>query len=858
MNFTFEGNYKSKRTINLGGVRVNDDKKVLMAKAQAERKAREYERRKLKSAGIIQAFYRGRREAAWSRQQLRLSFARLLSTLPQQLNSLPCNEHQLSLTVRKALQHLLVFYQSTKEQDNAMVAEFCRFLLLPMPHTHRSVFQWQLMQTDQTALEDRPWPILLLMKKEITLSPVLDVISLLLDVSTYTSLMPQHVEAAQAVHAGVMLFCLHSSHLLMALRSFYQHTCSKTPELLNKAFTIVLYAAGFQSTPAMTSHSSFTRRHVLEQLTVEVFSLPFLLDRVPLASKEHLVHAIVFHEQLEMIIDFYKGGAWPTVMSPERLAGVFINVTDMGNSQSEESLDKNLVCSSYARVIQYLLADLSPVYFAHEQAISIEALPVDSDSDADEELPQDVVMEESTPKRTLTPLVQERLESLYTTDKINALVQRCIQLATQSQDTPTPLFMAPMASLFNSLIVCWPRKKEGLLSTFLYHRWEHEPTKHSSHLAQIVWQAWLETENASVLSGQQTVDQMEDVMHTFSDLGLSENWSMIYLLCELYTRVLLTIGDDEFFHASSPNHQLQLNQVVQLSGQLKVIAFLLFWKAGTLDMQRALGLTGIQLIQLRSTVTKLLQQIHSRDIANAVDANDQLVEEETPFSGTRHSKGKLSVITPRLDLLNHLPFVIPFEYRVEIFRKFVENDRGNHWIQDYVHPRTSVVVHRDSVFEDGFSHLYPLGADLKKRIAISFVDEFGLQEAGIDGGGVFKEFLTALGHEAFDTNYGLFCATSEQLLYPNPSALVSEQLAYYEFLGLIIGKALYEGILLDVAFADFFLKKCLGNVNYLDDLPSLDPELYKGLITVKNFEGDVEDLCLDFTVLENGNVASLK
>lgn len=38
----------------------------------------------------------------------------------------------------------------------------------------------------------------------------------------------------------------------------------------------------------------------------------------------------------------------------------------------------------------------------------------------------------------------------------------------------------------------------------------------------------------------------------------------------------------------------------------------------------------------------------------------------------------------------------------------------------------------------------------------------------------------------------------------------------------------------------------------MDDLPSLDPELYKGLIQVKNFEGNVEDLCLDFSLTPNG------
>lgn len=67
-----------------------------------------------------------------------------------------------------------------------------------------------------------------------------------------------------------------------------------------------------------------------------------------------------------------------------------------------------------------------------------------------------------------------------------------------------------------------------------------------------------------------------------------------------------------------------------------------------------------------------------------------------------------------------------------------------------------------------------LGPKLKSRISISFIDEFGLVEAGIDGGGVFKEFLTALSREAFDVNSGLFLSTRDQLLYPNPHAYATE------------------------------------------------------------------------------------
>ncbi len=63
---------------------------------------------------------------------------------------------------------------------------------------------------------------------------------------------------------------------------------------------------------------------------------------------------------------------------------------------------------------------------------------------------------------------------------------------------------------------------------------------------------------------------------------------------------------------------------------------------------------------------------------------------------------------------------------------------------------------------------------------------------------------------------------------------------------------MYEGILVDVAFAEFFLAKWLGRQSFLDDLASLDPELYKGLIYLKHYTGNPEDLSLNFTIVDQG------
>lgn len=155
---------------------------------------------------------------------------------------------------------------------------------------------------------------------------------------------------------------------------------------------------------------------------------------------------------------------------------------------------------------------------------------------------------------------------------------------------------------------------------------------------------------------------------------------------------------------------------------------------------------------------------------------------------------------------------------------------------------------------------------------------------------MFKEFLTELCKEVFDTDRGLWLANKKNELYPNPhtyamecgyfrpliscrsdlSLFVANSLAWYRFVGRILGKALYDGILIDVAFAGFFLAKVgslwlkmlsftltralqwLGKQSFLDDLASLDPELYQGLIFLKHFTGNPEDLSLNFTVAVEG------
>lgn len=63
---------------------------------------------------------------------------------------------------------------------------------------------------------------------------------------------------------------------------------------------------------------------------------------------------------------------------------------------------------------------------------------------------------------------------------------------------------------------------------------------------------------------------------------------------------------------------------------------------------------------------------------------------------------------------------------------------------------------------------------------------------------------------------------------------------------------MYEGILLELPLAKFFLKKMRGAYCDLNDLPSLDPELYRHLVKLRHYTAEqLSELCLTFVVTDD-------
>jgi hypothetical protein len=68
---------------------------------------------------------------------------------------------------------------------------------------------------------------------------------------------------------------------------------------------------------------------------------------------------------------------------------------------------------------------------------------------------------------------------------------------------------------------------------------------------------------------------------------------------------------------------------------------------------------------------------------------------------------------------------------------------------------------------------------------VTFVNASGLEEAGLDHGGLMKELLEQVVAAGTQPEWGLFCSTEETgLMFPNPAAeAIPSGLALLQFVG---------------------------------------------------------------------------
>ena len=206
------------------------------------------------------------------------------------------------------------------------------------------------------------------------------------------------------------------------------------------------------------------------------------------------------------------------------------------------------------------------------------------------------------------------------------------------------------------------------------------------------------------------------------------------------------------------------------------------------------------------------------------------------------------------DLVRHNPKLMNGTFSVLVKNsKVLEFDNKRNYFNKRLHSRTNeerqphptlqLNIRRDQIFLDSFKSLY-----YKKPNEIKY-GKLNIRfhgEEGVDAGGVTREWFASLSRQMFDPNYALFnpVASDRTTFHPNPLSEVNEQhLTFFKFIGRIIGKALYEGRVLDCHFSRAVYKRILGKPVSLKDMETLDLDYYKSLCWI--LENDITDVTFE-------------
>jgi E3 ubiquitin-protein ligase HUWE1 len=200
-------------------------------------------------------------------------------------------------------------------------------------------------------------------------------------------------------------------------------------------------------------------------------------------------------------------------------------------------------------------------------------------------------------------------------------------------------------------------------------------------------------------------------------------------------------------------------------------------------------------------------------------------------------------------LLVKNPKVLEFDNKRNYFNRSVHSRSGQPHHGRPSFPTLNLSVRRDQVFHDSFKSLYFKSGDEMKfgKLNIRFHGE-----EGVDAGGVTREWFQVLARQMFDANYALFIPVSSDrtTFHPNKlSGINDEHLMFFKFIGRIIGKALYEGRVLDCYFSRAVYKRILGKSVSVKDMESFDPDYYKSLCWM--LENDITDIITETFSVED-------
>uniref|UniRef100_A0A674GXF7 Ubiquitin-protein ligase E3C n=1 Tax=Taeniopygia guttata TaxID=59729 RepID=A0A674GXF7_TAEGU len=815
--FSFEGDFKTRPKVSLGGASRKEEKASLLHRTQEERRKREEERRRLKNAIIIQSFVRGYRDRKHQYSIQRSEFDRCANLAQSGGTFSTANGANLTLLVRQ----LLFFYR--QNEDSKRLVWMCQNLIkqssqfvkqLDGPDRLTCLFQikrllglcCRLLQNcnDDSLNVALPMRMLEVFSSENTYLPVLQ------DVSFVTSLIEQ------ILHYMVQKGYYKSLYLLInnKLPSSIEYSDVSRVPIAKILLENVLKPLHFtySSCPEGARQqifAAFTEEFLAAPFTDQIFHfiIPALADVQTIFPYELFLNALLLAE---------SGCSRRSDQAP----WLFYFVLTVGKTYLGSLSEEGLLV--YLRVLQTFLSQL-PVSAAGTKC-------QDENSDSEDE-------DEEISKMTTTPgdgrisvqyITEECLKKLDTKQQTNTLLNMVWR------DSASEEVFTLMASICHTLMVQHRMMvpKVRLLYSLAFN-------------ARFLRHLWYLISSMTTRMITGSMVPLLQVISRGSPMSLEDSSRIIplfYLFSSLFSHSLISIHDNEFF-----------GDPIEVVGQ-RQSSMMPFTLEELVILSRCLRDACLGIIKLAYPETK-------------PEVREEYIAAFQSVGVTKNTEMQQCIQTEQkrwIQLFKVITNLVKMLKSRDTRRNFCP---PNHWLSEQENIKADKVT---QLYVPSARHVWrvrrmgrigPLQStldepDLKKRIRVHLLNAHGLDEAGIDGGGIFREFLNELLKSGFNPNQGFFKTTNEGLLYPNPAAqmLVGDSFArHYYFLGRMLGKALYENMLVELPFASFFLSKLLGTSADVDihHLASLDPEMYKNLLFLKSYEGDVEELGLNFTVVNN-------
>ncbi|XP_039127300.1 E3 ubiquitin-protein ligase UPL6-like [Dioscorea cayenensis subsp. rotundata] len=832
----FSGDSSRKR-VDLGGRSSKErDRQVLLEQTRMERKRRQGLRQQTTAAIKIQKYFRGRKEVEVERARARMVFSQTYGQ-PLQNVDWHCFGPDSAF-----LRYLLFFFNAKDKNDVDVLIEACRLLLqyVRLGGNIVSLFAGEGKTSPMSFVNNRVKKLAFFClqavhhnrdhwKDQLFLSSQYSEMPTIILLETVAHLMrPDLPWVCKVVDHLVRgkVFSLLREMVLFGMQSV------KTPESRNLASSlehVIMLAASHISQQPCNCSSIEPRWSFSSQL----LSIPFFWNHLPFLKEAFSTHGLGTHyiHQMALCLPSHAS-VLPPDISPEYPGYACL----LGNLLEAASDALSLPSCNFHVAMDFLAVS----------TFLLEALPASKLSAREKSNENDMVLDEEsigTLDSDLGKQISNAVDSRLLQHLVNVLFRDTSLINSLEKDVPSDREVEATGAICAFLHVIFNTLPIERIMTGLAYRTE---------IVRVLWRFIKRShENHRWPSSSKFTGYLS---------GDAPGWLLpSAVFCPVYKHMLMIVDNEEFYEQEKP---LSLKDIRLLITILKQALWQLLWTIpSNLPSQKSLvGLSGQKKLSMEFmryrvgiVISELLSQLQDwnnrRAFTSSVDFQSQEASSENFISQALLGNSKAS------EILKQAPFLVPFTSRVRIFTSQLAASKERNGAG--LHPglgRSRFKIRRDRILEDAFSQLSALSEeDLRGLIRVSFVNELGVEEAGIDGGGIFKDFMENITHVAFDVQYGLFKETSDHQLYPNPgSGLIHEQhLQFFHFLGSLLGKAMYEGILVDLPFAMFFLSKLKQKYNYLNDLPSLDPELYRHLLFLKHYQGDISELELYFVVVNN-------